>query len=229
MAFSAASGSPWATAPRIARCWPSVRPRPSSGCSVTMNISRSSAWTRATASVSRREPAQGGDRDVEAAIEAPEGGVVLGVGHSLDEARQLGDVLRRGAACGQRGAAALERLAVVGDVAQVAQRQLREMLRARASRRELRVDGTDERPASAPPPRLEVARVAQVGECLPERHRRDAEALGQLALGWEAIADVEQPESDGLRDPPRCLLPERLDAQRGVHEVVGDAETGALS
>ena len=63
--------------------------------------------------------------------------------------------------------------------------------------------------------------VAQDGERLAERHRRDREARGELALARQPLARLEHAGADRLADAADDRLDGSLDLERREHAVAG--------
>ena len=81
----------------------------------------------------------------------------------------------------------------------------------------------DDGAAAAPAPGRDQAGVAQRGDRLAQGVARDAEPLGEVALGRQLLADDEDPEPDGGRE----LLDGRLEdvadggPQHGIRQPRG--------
>ena len=132
------------------------------------------------------------------------------LGHEL--AQRL-DLRGLGALRGQGGGRAGHGGAEVVQIAQVLDRQAFQppaCLLGRQGRDGLADDGA----AAAAAPRLHVAGLPQDGEGLPQRHRRDAEPLGQLGLGRQPLPDLQDAEPDGLPQASHGLLHQARAADR---------------
>ena len=111
-----------------------------------------------------------------------------------------GDVPVQGALRGQFGRRAGHRCPVVADVLQ--------FVHGQQPQHRLDLHGLgivrrpDERPARAAAPRLDQAQVPEHGQCLAKGHRGYPELAGQLAFRGQPLTIQEQPEGDGLGEPP---------------------------
>jgi hypothetical protein len=143
--------------------------------------------------------------DVEAHVRAPvdlEGRGRRGA-HVLGERVEQVEVLVARPLAGQHGGAGLHHHPVVEHRARLfPERQCRALL---TKRRLLDHEG----PARAPALRHEVPALHERGERLPECRARDAQHVGQLALGGQAGAWRKQAQPDRRSEPLHRLLERR--------------------
>ncbi len=94
-----------------------------------------------------------------------------------------------------------------------------------ATRRRRQLDLADEAASAAATPRLDEAGRAEHRERLAQRHGRDLEAGGQLGLGRQLGAGLEDAGADRLADPADDLLDGALGTRRPEGDL--DREGGA--
>ena len=137
-----------------------------------------------------RGPRRLGDPEVEEDVRAAVDREVGLAAHRLDLDAQRLEVFGAGALGGEHGRADLDRDAVVEQLAPVAVAELDAAALGERGRL------GHERPAAAAALRHQVAALRQRHQRLPQRRARDAELVGELALGRQAVTGPEQAEPD---------------------------------
>lgn len=141
-----------------------------------------------------RRLGRSGEFDAEFAIRPPALPRRAGRAQSVHPPAQRRDLDLRSALRGQLGSGAHDRLPLIAELAQLADRQPGQAGPAQ------RVAGGpgDEAAAAASAPGLDQAAVPQVRERLAQRQRRDAQLLGQRGLRRQPLARRDQPAPDRL-------------------------------
>jgi hypothetical protein len=119
--------------------------------------------------------------------------------HPLGELVEALEVRRQDALGGQHRRSGLQGDAVVQHLARVLEHGGRDLL---TERRALGHEGA----AGAAAQGDEMPALHQRGERLAQGRARDAQPLGQVALGREAAGGLEQPEANGRSEPLHRLL-----------------------
>jgi hypothetical protein len=131
-----------------------------------------------------------GDAEVEEDVGAPVDGEVGHLAHGLDVLVQAGELGRPGALGGEHHGADLDRDPVVEQLAPVAALELDAGALGQRRRRR------DERAAATPAGGDQVPALGQRGQGLAQRRAGDAELVGQVALGRQPRAGLQQSQPD---------------------------------